>query len=72
MHHLCLGEGFVDAELAEHLMVLLGYSSDPEVEGNFTEDVEKALGESLPQSITTSKFAEDILGFQLEAHAGNK
>lgn len=46
-------------------MVLLGYSSDPEVEGSFTEDIEKALTDSLPQSITASKFAKDVLGFQL-------
>lgn len=62
---LCSGEGFVDAELLEHLMVLLGYSSDPELEGSFTEDPETALDDSLPKSITASKFAKDVLGFQL-------
>lgn len=61
----CLGEGFVDAELLEHLMVLLGYSSDPEIKGSFTEDPEKALEDSLPRSITASNFAKDMLGFQL-------
>ena len=60
-----LGEGFVDAELLEHLMVLLGYCRDPEIKGSFTDDPERALDGSLPKSITASNFAKDMLGFQL-------
>ena len=50
-----------ETELVECLMTLLGYSENPEAEGTFSENADTALQE-LPQRITATQFAEELLG----------
>ncbi len=55
------GEHVTEEELVEHLMTLLGHSENPEVDHAFSAQPEGALQE-LPERITVTHFAEDLLG----------
>ncbi len=58
------GDHLTESELVECLMTLLGVSDNPEVEGSYTVDPGTALEELLPQSLTVTHFAEELLGLE--------
>ena len=45
------GEHMTEAELVEALMTLLGHCQDPEADGAFSENPQRALEEGLPERI---------------------
>lgn len=56
------GEHLTEMELVECMMTLLGYSENPETDGCFTEDTETAIVSHVPERLSVTNFAEDLLG----------
>lgn len=59
---LIIGEHLTEMELVECMMTLLGYSENPETDGCFTEDTETAIVNHVPERLSVTDFAEDLLG----------
>lgn len=61
---LTTGEHLTEMELVECMMTLLGYSENPETDGFFTEDTETAIVSHVPERLSVTTFAEDLLGLR--------
>lgn len=61
----CLGEHLTETELVEHLMTVMGFSENPEVDGSYSEESGPAL-EELPNKISAAMFAEELLGLSTQ------
>lgn len=51
-----------ETELIEHLMTLLGYSSNPEGDGLYIASPDNVLFNEIPEVVSAQEFVESIAG----------